>query len=102
MTSEELKTIIKEALAEAQHDFRIDPERHYLDHEVIKTLKCLDNELSEQYAEDHKWVQAIRGSMGTVRGIFWRSILALAIIGGTAWTGGALWHAFIHNIRISK
>ncbi len=41
MTPEELKTITKKALADAQHDFRIDSKRHYLDHMAIYLINVL-------------------------------------------------------------
>lgn len=102
MTPEELKTAIKEALAEERKNFWVDPERHFLDHQTISHLKCLDDRTSDDYNEDHRWVRSVRQTIGGSKTIIWRTGLGLIVACGLVWLGNMAWHFIISSVRATK
>ena len=77
MTDDEiarLAEILVVKVKEAKHDFWIDPESHYNDHIVWRTLT----------PDDVKSVQDLVKLFVFTKGMFWKAFLGFAIIGAIA------------------
>ncbi len=87
MTRDEIKAVVREAVAEAVQAERqqlwVDPEQHFLDHEMLR--RCREN--SEEWRRNHEFVAGLREGAEIMRKTGWRvaATSALTFLAVSVW-----------------
>lgn len=71
-----------EGVKAQQHDFWIDPEAHYQDHLLLRSLKA--DEIAD--------LKQLINLFVVTRGLFWKAFLGFAVIGSIILAGLGAWH----------
>lgn len=81
-----IKDAVRDVIKEERKSFWVEPEQHYLDHELLKSCRVS----AEDRRNNHEFVARVRRNLEDTRGVVLKSIIGFIVLASLAWLGQAV------------